>query len=220
MHMSIPEQFLLLTMADSGVGFLNVPADVTSAAFFSAGLMDLALRGKIDRDLDRIWVADPTPVNDESIDILLKEICDLESRGDRNASSHSSIDTINRFVAAGGALRERVLLRLCTRNVLVAEDVAALWRFKWKRYSVVDKRELMRVRSSFQEAVLNEGLPDPRDVCLMSLVNSAGLLRYLVPMVELNRARRRVSDYIRLEFVNKDIFDQIEMLEWSVRALR
>lgn len=219
MDMSIPEQFLLLTVAADGKGFIPQPADVTGAAFFSSAIMELAQQGRIDRDLDRIWITDATPIGDDSVDLVLNELSGREFQTGRFLTQTSSIDTINEFVAIGREVRERVLQRLCGRKVLSPMHGSWPWHAFRKRYEVSDKNALDRVRASFIGSVVDDDVPCPRELCLMCLVETTGLLRHLAPPEKWDAARKKMSQYVRVEFGNMTVFDQIEMLEWSLTEM-
>ena len=69
--MTVPEQFLLLTLDTETGEFLKLPEAYNSAAFAGAALMELALAGRIDSDLDRVWVVDPAVTGDAALDPVL-----------------------------------------------------------------------------------------------------------------------------------------------------
>ena len=69
--MSTAEDLLLITL-DTGTGeFMKLPEEYNRAAFAGAALMELALAGRIDSDLDKVWVVDPAVTGDAALDTVL-----------------------------------------------------------------------------------------------------------------------------------------------------
>ena len=48
-----------------------------------------------------------------------------------------------------------------------------------------------------------DGLPDPRDCCLMSLAETCGIIRQIVPQSELKLARERIAKFSKMELTCK-----------------
>jgi hypothetical protein len=68
---SLIEEFLLLTLEDSGGEFDSAPEIFVDCGIAGAALMDLALRNRIDSDLEAVWVSDATPTGDPILDGVL-----------------------------------------------------------------------------------------------------------------------------------------------------
>ncbi len=80
----IVEEVLLLVL-DEEHGDLSAafPSGVLDVVVAGAVLMELALEGRIDTDLDRLFVTDATPLDDDLLDPTLAAIA--ESGKDRSA---------------------------------------------------------------------------------------------------------------------------------------
>ena len=65
---------ITLLLLDSDGRFANVPDWSVSHALAGGVLMDLALEGRIDTDLDHLFLLDSTPVGDSLLDPTLAEI--------------------------------------------------------------------------------------------------------------------------------------------------
>ena len=61
--------------------------------------------------------------------------------------------------------------------------------------------------------LLRDGLPDPRDVCLMSLAETCGIIRQIVPGSELKVARERIAKFSRMELIGQNVNHYIELFE-------
>ena len=101
---------LILLLLDEGSGYLEmVPGWDFSCIMAGAVLADLALEGRIDTDLEALFVADSSPTGDELLDPTLEEIVQSEETFDtqywieRNASRSEEIvtGTLERLVNRG-----------------------------------------------------------------------------------------------------------------------
>ena len=68
------EEIMLLLLEDEGKRFLNVPDASLRYALAGGVLMDLAMEDRIDTDLDRLILVDPTPLDDDLLDPVLADI--------------------------------------------------------------------------------------------------------------------------------------------------
>ncbi len=65
---------LLLLLLDDETGEFSTSPRTLGYALAGAALMDLALEGRIDTDVDALILADPTPVGDDLLDPILADI--------------------------------------------------------------------------------------------------------------------------------------------------
>jgi hypothetical protein len=61
--------------------------------------------------------------------------------------------------------------------------------------------------------LLRDALPDPRDVCLMSLAETCGIIRQIVPQSELKLARERIAKFSKMELIGQNVNRYIELFE-------
>ena len=52
--LTVPEEFLLLTLKDEDGGFVDIPLEYQRAGFLGAAIMELGLQGRLDSDLSRV----------------------------------------------------------------------------------------------------------------------------------------------------------------------
>ena len=68
------------------------------------------------------------------------------------------------------------------------------------------------------EVLLHDGLPEPRDVCLMSLVETCGLTGQIVERSDLALAESRIAMFSKMELVGQDSRRYLEILSRSMLA--
>lgn len=207
--LTVPEEFLLLTIKDDEGGFVDIPREAVSAGFIGAAIMELALQNRIDSDLDRIWVIDKTPTGEKAVDLVLGKISaptfELEAA-----------KLIDQLVIYGNEVRELSLDRLCERKILTKSEGRILWFLKARRYPVVDGKEIREVKLRLLEVLLRDELPDPRDVCLMSLAETCGIIRQIVPASELKRASERLSQLAKMDLIGQNVTRYITIFQEAV----
>jgi hypothetical protein len=207
--LTVPEEFLLLTIKDEEGGFVDIPREAVSAGFIGAAIMELALQNRIDSDLDRIWVVDKTPTGEKAVDLVLEKI----------SAPNFSLEAaklIDQLVIYGNEVRELSLDRLCERKILTKSEGRILWFLKARRYPVTDGKEIREVKLRLLEVLLRDELPDPRDVCLMSLAETCGIIRQIVPASELKRASERLSQLAKMDLIGQNVTRYITIFQEAV----
>lgn len=204
--LSVVEEFLLLTLKDEGGVFLQLPVNRQQAAFIGAAIMELGLQGRIDSDLDQVMLTDPTPTGDKSLDVILFEIS--AQKFDRNADK-----LIDQLIGLSNHVRASALKNLCAKNILEEKEGRVLWLLKTRRYPAVGGKEIREVKLRLLEILLGENLPDPRDVCLMALADTCGIIDQIVPVSELPRARERIQKFSKMEIIGQNVDKYIRLFE-------
>jgi hypothetical protein len=204
--LTVPEEFLLLTLKDEDGGFIDIPLEYQRAGFLGAAIMELALQERLDSDLDRVWVVNNAPTGDAALDPVLSR---LAAPGfDSNADN-----LINQLIELGDPVRSQALARLCEKKILVETEGRLLWFLKTRRYPPIDGKEIREVKLRLLEVLLRDALPGPRDVCLMSLAETCGIIRQIVPPSELKVARERIAKFSKMELIGQNVNRYIELFE-------
>lgn len=204
--LTVPEEFLLLTLEDEDGSFIDIPLEYQRAGFVGAAIMELALEGRIDKDLHKVRVVNAAPTGNAAIDPVLARI---SSPGFDNDPDN----LINQLIELGDTVREESLKRLCAKKILVETEGRLLWFLKTRRYPAIDGKEIREVKLRLLEVLLRDGLPDPRDVCLMSLAETCGIIRQIVPASELKLARERIAKFSKMELIGQNVNHYIEIFE-------
>lgn len=192
------EEFLLLTLEDDGGEFDSVPEVFLDCGIAGAVLMDLALRNKIDSDLDAVWVIDPTPTGDALLDGVLEQMAAAPER--LNARTW-----IARLSKQARMLRAAALRALCAAGVLRKHDHEYLWVLKERRYPVVAGQERTEAKRRIMALLFSDDIPSPVDVALVGLADASFLFeRFLTPR-ELARVRPRILQLARMDLIGGEI---------------
>lgn len=208
MPLRFAEEIILLLLNDDDGRFARVPSWSMDYALAGAVLMDLALENRIDTDLERLVLVDPTPLSDSLLDPTLADIAAGEERNARYWVEH----TANR----AAEIREEALNHLVDGGILERKDDRFLWVFQSRRYPMVDGNEEREVRLRLMGVLFSDEIPDPRDIVLLSLTDACGILRGMLSRRELNSAAERIEQVRKLDLVGQATTQAIMDIEQFV----
>ena len=81
------------------------------------------------------------------------------------------------------------------------------------RYALIDARDFDATRQRLAQLLKGDGLPDPRDVCLLTLAKTCGLVEQLVPTGELDAAYDRLSKFASLDLIGQNVRRYLYLFE-------
>jgi Golgi phosphoprotein 3 len=189
------EEVVLLQLDERG-RLVELPLSAADVVLAGAALMELALRNKVDTDINRFFVVDREPtgdgVLDDALDALVKAGSDLTTSA-----------AIERITLNARRYRDIALKRLIETGVLREEGGRFLWVFDTRRYPVVDDTEQREVRARLRQLLLTDEIPDPRDVVLLCLIDACGLLGLVLNLDEIASRRQRIEQLTRLDLIGQ-----------------
>lgn len=202
---------LLLLVLDERTGEFGDPRPIVfEHALAGAVLMDLALLNRIDTDLRDLFVIRPDATGDPVLDPVLARI----GLGGRTRPTRHWVEVIG---GMGAQIREAALAQLVANGVLRCEEQRFLWVFSTRRYPARDggagRRE---VKSRLRELLLGDGVPDPRDVVLVSLLNACRLFGEIFEEGELAKVQPRIQAVARMDLIGQAITATIREIEREV----
>lgn len=207
--LTIPEEFLLLTVADEDGGFVEMAPEAVTAGFVGAAIMELALNNRIDSDLDRVWVHDQTPLGEPCVDVVLRALSSPDFDLDATRM-------IEQLLVEGDLVHELALERVCDRRILEEREGRFLWFRKTRRYPVIDGREIREVKLRLLDVLLQGTIPDPRDICLMSLADSCGLFPGIIPADAFDLVAERFAALSRMDLIGLNVSRYIEIFRGTL----
>ncbi len=196
MKLRFAEEITLLMLNDENGEFVRVPHWSMQCAYAAAVLMDLALEHRIDTDPKRLLLLDPTPVGDDLLDPVLEQI-------GKSTETYDARYWIDNLAERAEEIREKSIARLVGHGILKREAGRFLWVFESRRYPIVDGEPEREVKLRIMEVLFGNDIPDPRDVVLLCLVNSCGILREVLTDRELERVSGRIEQVSRLDLIGQ-----------------
>ncbi len=203
------EEIVLLLLDDAKGELADMPLSAFNIVVAGAALMDLAIRNRIDSDLERLVLADPAPTGDDILDDALMRIS--------NAGEEAGIAVwVDRIAENAEDYKERALKRLVDRHVLREENGRFLWVFHTRRYPVIDDREQREVKARLRQILLTDEIPEPRDVVLICLLGACMLFGFVLTPEELKRVERRIAELSKLDLIGQAVARAVADIQSSI----
>ena len=209
-RLPLHEEVLLLAMRDEE-GTIAA-GTMYQYAIAGAVLSELVLQGRVAVDdsgrKKLAKVIDPRPTGAP----LLDECLDKIAAGKPKPLDH----WVGRFANIKN-LKHRVAARLCARGILREEEGKILLVFTRTIYPESDPRPEQEIIERLRRAVFTDRRDiDPRTVVLVSLANSAGILKVVFDKKELKARKDRLEQVINGELMGKAAKEAIQAMEAAV----
>ena len=196
---------LLLLNEETGY-FFPIPEWKMSCALAGSVLIDLSLENRIDTDLEQLTLVDSTPTGDQLLDPVLEEIA-------QDTETHSAQFWVERIARHSDEISTKVLDRLVRLGVLTS-DSGGFWTLskavaRSRRYPVIDGDAGEEIKTRIMRALLEDEIPDPRDIAIIGLMNSCGGMRALLEPEEYERAQSRIELVGGMDLIGRSIGDAV-----------
>jgi golgi phosphoprotein 3 len=208
--LTLAEELLLLSHDEKTGHFYNMSDAMPALA--GAVLMELALRDRIDTDLDKLIIVDATPTGEPVLDGILAQMV-------TEPGTHSTEDWLDFVKHSGQGIYDAALQRLIERGVLRREENRVLWVFGTRRYPMVENHEQQEVKLRIAALLMSDDIPDARDIVIVSLAEACGLLEHIFSEGELQHARARIDQIVNLDLIGQAVRSTIQHLREQAVAL-
>lgn len=202
---------LLLLAHDEKTGLFHDLNDAMPA-LAGAVLMELAIRDRIDTDLDKLMVVDRMPTGEPVLDRVLAQMAS-------EPGIHSTDAWIDFLKHNGPDIHDAALARLIERGILRREENRLLWTFGARRYPVLHDRERQEVKQRIGDLLAGDDIPDAGDIVIVALAESCGLLEHIFAADDLRRWRARIAQIVRLDLIGQAVRAAIEHLREQTVSL-
>jgi golgi phosphoprotein 3 len=197
------EEIVLLQLDERGKQ-IEVPPQAVDVVLAGAAIMELALRERIDTDLNRLFVDDHRSTGDDILDHALSVLVEA-GRNSRISPvierlNLKTSDAIKRITLHAPRYRDSALQRLIEKG-LVREEAGQ----SFHQYQVIDDPEQRETRARLHHLILTDEIPDPRDVVLLSLIDACGLLGFVLTIDEIASRRQRIEQLTRLDLIGQAV---------------
>ena len=194
---------LILLMLDESSGYLEmVPGWDFSCVMAGAVIADLALEDRIDTDLQSLYLLDATPTGDRLLDPTLEEISKAEDRSDTQY-------WVERNTARAEEIVTLTLQRLVDKGVLEYE-AGGFWTLSRSvsrsgMYPSADGSIRREAKARILNVVLNDDIPDPRDVILVGLMQTCDRFKTLLSEEDHEEKRERIETVAGMDLVGRSV---------------
>ena len=199
--LSLPEELILMLLNEENGYFHQVPGWNLNCAVAGAVLAELSLRNRIDTDADSLFLVDLTRTGDPILDPFLDEI--ISEPDERNAQYW-----IERLAPRAESVIDETLERMVSLNILDAHD-GDFWTLSGKAknsdifQAAADDGEGGFVKDRIGSAVIEDRIPDPRDIILICLINTCDVFRFIFQLDE--EAEERIRFFCNIDLLGRSM---------------
>ena len=207
------EEILLLALRDDKGTIAS--GTMYQYAIGGAVLAELLLDGRVRVETVKkrpmVTLVDPTPIGDPIIGECLEKV--------RTSKKRAVAQTwVSRFASLKN-LKHRVAEGLCDRGILREEDAKILLVFTRKTYPELNPAPERALVERLRQAIFTDtDAITPRTVVLVSLANSAGVLKAVFDKKELKARKDRIEKIVNGEIAGKATQEAIQAMQTAVMA--
>ena len=209
--LSFAEELILLALDDKKGNFLTMSLMSFESALAGSILMELALENKIDTDLEHLILINDSETGDPVYDEVIKMI---KQYPDNKNALYWVKEIRNRFTN----LRELLTKRLVENGILEEKKKKILGLFPQKRYPVLNNAEEMTVKNRIRQIVLSDEIPEPRDIVIISLIKSCGLVDQIFSSQEIKKASERIYQISKMDLIGQSVSKAINELQAMINS--
>jgi len=207
--LTLAEDIILLLLDDDTGKLASIDLMTLNYAMAGAVLMDLALRNKIDNDLESLIVADSTPTGLQMLDTYLDKI---SSENKENNTRYWLTELSN----YGEDIVDSALNMLVEKKILKTEEKKILWVIGIRVYPMVDDKEEKEVKRRIVDLLMSDEIPTPQDVVLVSLMDTCSLFTTILSSKEVDRLSSRIEQIRKLDLIGQEVTKVLERLRSDI----
>ncbi len=196
MNLTFVEEILLVMLDDEKGTLPPIPQLTLHFVIAGAILMDLAVRNKIDNDLENVTLIDSTPTGEACLDDALAKVAS-------SPDGHKTNYWLNEIADEGTVIVDQGFKSLVQRGILDEHEKRFLWVMKSRTYPTIDGTAEREVKLRIMNILYSDEIPDPRDVVVICLLDACNMFRALLGQNEVNRVRERIDQVARLDVIGQ-----------------
>ncbi|MBI1182343.1 MAG: hypothetical protein GC201_17515, partial [Alphaproteobacteria bacterium] len=185
MAITVCEEIILLTINDEGKLLRWSEELAVRAAVAGASLIDLAFKGRIDNDVNDLFIVKNEPTGEPHLDLALHY---LASKGERMPIQTAVYDVME----VAREIHAEALDRLVTRGILAKRDESFLWVLKSRRYPPIHNEVQQEAKLRILSTLMSDDIPTSEDVALISLAYETRILELFMSASEIERLSERI----------------------------
>jgi hypothetical protein len=207
--LTLAEDIILLLLDDDTGKLASIDLMTLNYAMAGAVLMDLALRNKIDNDLESLIVADSTPTGLQMLDTYLDKI---SSENKENNTRYWLTELSN----YGEDIVDSALNMLVEKKILKTEEKKILWVIGTRVYPMIDDKEEKEVKRRIIDLLMSDEIPTPQDVVLVSLMDTCSLFTTILSSKEVEKLSSRIEQIKKLDLIGQEVTKVLERLRSDI----
>ncbi len=200
-QLTLPQELILMLLNEETGYFRQIAGWDLNCAVVGAVLAELSLQSRIDTDMESLFLIDETETGDPVLDPFLKAIGGEPTQRDTQY-------WIERFASHADAVIDSVLERLVDLEILDHHE-GDYWTLSSKVWhsemmtSSQDGTALQFVKARIANEIFNDEIPDPRDIIIISLINTCDVIRFIFQLDE--EAEERIALICQMDLIARSI---------------
>jgi len=208
--LTFAEEILLILLDDEKGTFASIPQSTFGCAMAGSVLMDLAFVNRVDTDTEDLMVINPRPTDNPILDHILEILA-------HTPGIHKIIRWIETLSREHSEQIERnALASLIQKNILKTHEEKLFWVFRTRRYPLVNGHAEREAKLRIVSVLLSDDLPNPRDIGLISLVNTCDLLRMILSEQEISLATARLEQLRKMDMIGQKIAQAVADIDTCI----
>ena len=204
--LTLTQELILMLLNEETGYFHQVPGWDLNCAVVGGVLAELSLRSRIDSDMNSLFLLDRTETGNSALDPILKEIA-------AEPVQHNTQYWIERLAPRAESIIDSVLDRLVDRKILEHHkgDFWTLAPTVWHTNLSSDSQEGTAgqfIKTRISKAIFLNEIPDPRDIIIISLVNTCDVLRFIFQLDE--EADERIKLICKMDLIGRSISEAVK----------
>ncbi len=201
------EEIILLALNDeTGKLHRNLEPKSLECAVAGAMLMELAFMNRIDTDVENLMLLNTDSTGDPLLDEVIST---LSSMGKKMPL----VLAVAKVTLKASGMEQRILAGLIHKGILEEKDSSFLWIKGERTYPMIDGKDEVEVRTRIRKIILTDTLPDPRDVAIISLMETCKLHRTVFIGEELSRCRNKIKQVAAMDFIGQAMLRALELAQ-------
>ena len=204
MKLRVAEELLLLFLDEDTGELMHIPESRLHFVLGGATLIDLAMEDRVDTDPDVLTLLDDTPLGDSLLDPLLADI----AGNYRPKSRQSPSWWVRRAARRGDEIRTEAVRRLVKAGILESPHEGYLFLASGVIRSHVypsSEGKVTEVRLRVMQELFADGVPDPRDILIISFMHACGEFERLLSREEFEQVRPRIELLSRMDLIGREV---------------
>ena len=204
-QLTLPQELILMLLNEETGYFRQIAGWDLNCAVVGAVIAELSLQSRIDTDMESLFLIDETETGNPVLDLILEEIAAEPAR-------HNAQYWIERLASRADSIIDLILERLVDLEILDHHegDYWTLSNKVWKSEMFSDSQEgtsVQFVKARIAKVVFNNEIPDPRDIIIISLVNTCDVMRLIFQLDE--ESEERIEQICRMDLIARAISEAV-----------
>lgn len=206
-HLTLEEEFNPMTIAEEiyslavgeTSGSLSHTHDVSfKVALAGAVLINLAIKERIDTDLEGVFLGTGELTMKNDMDLALIEIIKEDEKRPVKY-------WIEYLIKKNDVLNDMLLNSLIQQGILKIENKQILWVFSSRRYPLMNNRKVTEVKARIRDLIFSDELPDVRDLSIVSVLFYSGTLDMVLSEDEITSHFERIEMIAKMDLIGQEI---------------